>query len=55
MFNTGETALHDANQVAKLYGWAIDDEELQKAYQKLPIKNAKELAIDGRVLITKAG
>ena len=28
---------------------------LQKAYQKLPIKNAKELAIDGRVLITKAG
>ncbi len=55
MFNTGETALHDANQVAKLYGWAIDDEELQKAYQKLPIKNAKELAINGRVLITKAG
>ncbi|MBB1099538.1 CCA tRNA nucleotidyltransferase [Limosilactobacillus sp. WF-MT5-A] len=55
MFNTGETALHDANQVAKLYGWAINDEELQKAYQKLPIKNAKELAIDGRVLITKAG
>ncbi len=41
MFNTGETALHDANQVAKLYGWAIDDEKLQKAYQKLPIKNAK--------------
>ena len=55
MFNTGETALHDANQVAKLYGWAINDEELQKAYQKLPIKNAKELAIDGRALITKAG
>ena len=55
MFNTGETALHDANQVAKLYGWAINDEELQKAYQKLPIKNAKELAIDGRILITKAG
>ncbi|GGI62928.1 CCA tRNA nucleotidyltransferase [Limosilactobacillus caviae] len=55
MFRTGDSALHDANQVAKLYGWAIEDSELQKAYQRLPIKSAKDLAIDGKMLITKAG
>ncbi|MBD5806607.1 CCA tRNA nucleotidyltransferase [Limosilactobacillus walteri] len=55
IFKTGAAALHDANQVAKLYGWAIPDKDLQAAYQQLPIKNSKELAVDGKMLITKAG
>lgn len=55
IFKTGAAALHDANQVAKLYGWAILDKDLQAAYQQLPIKNSKELAVDGKMLITKAG
>ncbi|MBB1079093.1 CCA tRNA nucleotidyltransferase [Limosilactobacillus sp. STM2_1] len=55
MFKTGQEALQDANQVAKLYGWAIPNQELQAAYQQLPIKESKELAVDGKMLITKAG
>lgn len=51
MYNGGENALHDANQVAKLYGWAKDDAALAELYQALPIKNSKELAVDGRALI----
>lgn len=54
LFNTGWQALADANQVAKLYGWAIQDEQLQEEYAKLPIKNGKELAINGGMLIKQA-
>lgn len=55
MFNTGQPALHDANQVAKLFGWAVDDAKLMTAYQQLPIKATKELAINGNMLIKQAG
>ncbi|WP_076461792.1 CCA tRNA nucleotidyltransferase [Limosilactobacillus caccae] len=54
LFKTGWQALADANQVAKLYGWAIQDEQLQEEYAKLPIKNGKELAINGGMLIKQA-
>ena len=52
MFNGGWDALHDANQVAKLYGWAQDDTALEERYQALPIKRSQDLAVDGRTLIT---
>lgn len=55
LFTTGWQALADANQVAKLYGWAIEDHQLQSAYDDLPIRNGKELAINGGMLIKQAG
>lgn len=51
LFKGGWSAVHDANQVAKLYGWAADDQKIREAYQALPIKSSKELAVDGRTLI----
>lgn len=55
LYKTGSSALHDANQVAKLYGWAIEDTTLTEAYAHLPIKSNKELAVDGKMLIKEAG
>lgn len=51
MFQAGWQALVDANQVAKLYGWALPTADLKAAYQQLPIKDKKELTVDGRQLI----
>ena len=51
LFEGGCQAVQDANQVAKLYGWAKDDSEIENQYQALPIKSSKELAVDGRTLI----
>ncbi|MGN1282740.1 MAG: CCA tRNA nucleotidyltransferase [Limosilactobacillus sp.] len=51
MFNGGWNAVHDANQVAKLYGWARGDQDIKARYQALPIKSSRELALDGRALI----
>lgn len=51
LFEGGWDAVRDANQVAKLYGWAKDDQELEALYQALPIKSSKELAVDGRTLM----
>lgn len=55
LFKTGASALADANQVAKLYGWAVSDQDLQVRYQELAIKSVRELAVDGKTLIIKAG
>lgn len=55
MFAGGWDALHDANQVAKLYGWAEDDPVLEKRYQALPIKSSNELTVDGRSLMADGG
>lgn len=55
LFKTGALALADANQVAKLYGWAVSDQDLQARYQELAIKSVRELAVDGKTLIIKAG
>lgn len=55
LFKAGKKAVQDANQVAKLYGWAIPDEQLMKQYDLLPIKSGKELAVNGGVLISNAG
>ncbi|WP_251574769.1 CCA tRNA nucleotidyltransferase [Limosilactobacillus agrestimuris] len=55
LFNAGEKAVQDANQVAKLYGWSIPDEQLKEQYNALPIKSGKELAVNGGTLIKEAG
>lgn len=55
MFKTGWTALTDANQVASIYGWQMAPADLQTAYDALPIKSGRELAVDGRTLIQAAG
>lgn len=54
IFNAGYQALHDANQVAKLYGWAISDDQLTANYDQLPIKTKKDLAVNGSDLIKQA-
>ncbi|WP_267201848.1 CCA tRNA nucleotidyltransferase [Limosilactobacillus kribbianus] len=51
LYRAGWASVHDANQVAKLYGWAIPGAELKAAYEQLPIKDHQELAVDGRTLI----
>lgn len=55
LFNAGWDVICDANQVAAIYGWQEPVAKLEEAYQKLPIKSSKELAVDGRTLITKGG
>lgn len=55
LFKAGEKAIQDANQVAKLYGWSLPDEQLKKQYDSLPIKSSKELAVNGGILIKDAG
>ncbi|MEY8441387.1 CCA tRNA nucleotidyltransferase [Lactobacillaceae bacterium 24-114] len=54
MYRAGSEALKDANQVAKLYGWAIGEDELIKDYSSLPIKTNRDLAVDGQTLIKEA-
>ncbi|MCI1975035.1 MAG: CCA tRNA nucleotidyltransferase [Limosilactobacillus sp.] len=55
LFKAGEKAAQDANQVTKLYGWSLPDEQLKKQYDSLPIKSNKELAVNGGILIKDAG
>jgi tRNA nucleotidyltransferase (CCA-adding enzyme) len=55
MFTVGWPALSDANQVAAVNGWQQAAASLKKQYDELPIKTAKELAVDGRTLIQEAG
>lgn len=55
LFKAGKKAVQDANQVAKLYGWALPDEVLAEKYDSLAIKNSKELAINGGNLIKEIG
>lgn len=55
MFKVGWPALSDANQVAAIYGWQRSIGDLKKQYDALPIKTARELAIDGRTLIQEGG
>lgn len=55
LFNAGEKAVKDANQVAKLYGWAIPDQKLKDKYDSLPIKTKNDLAVNGGILMKEAG
>lgn len=55
MFAAGWDVLNDANQVAAIYGWQEPADRLKASYDRLPIKNSKELAVDGRMLIKQAG
>lgn len=51
MFAAGWQAIIDANHVAAVYGWGQDPATLKERYQQLPIKNNRELAVDGNTLI----
>lgn len=55
LFNAGEKAIKDANQVAKLYGWAVPDQKLKDKYDSLPIKTKNDLAVNGGILMKEAG
>ena len=55
LFNAGEKAVKDANQVAKLYGWAVPDRKLKDKYDSLPIKTKNDLAVNGGILMKEAG
>lgn len=55
LFNAGEKAVKDANQVAKLYGWAVPDQKLKDKYDSLPIKTKNDLAVNGGILMKDAG
>ncbi|MDO4903486.1 MAG: CCA tRNA nucleotidyltransferase [Limosilactobacillus sp.] len=55
LFAAGWPVLEDANAVASIYGWQVNTEELRNEYDNLPIKDTKELAVDGRALIQTAG
>lgn len=55
MFKAGWPALSAANRVAQIYGWQQPLVDLKAQYEALPIKTAKELAVDGRILIKEGG
>ena len=55
LFNAGEKAVKDANQVAKLYGWAVPDRKFKDKYDSLPIKTKNDLAVNGGILMKEAG
>lgn len=55
LVNAGEKAVKDANQVAKLYGWAVPDQKLKDKYDSLPIKTKNDLAVNGGILMKDAG
>lgn len=51
MFATGQQGLYDANRVATIFNWNMLQSELDSAYQYLPIKDSKQLAINGADLL----
>lgn len=51
MFNAGQRGLYDANRVATIFNWNMMQSELDSAYQHLPLKYKKELAINGSDLL----
>lgn len=54
IYQAGFAAYADANRVASIYGWQIARTQIKQNYQQLPIKSAKELAVNGQILIKKA-
>lgn len=54
LFNTGEELLKSANRVAALFQQDLDELDLNDQYQSLPIKSAKQLAVNGGQLIKLA-
>lgn len=55
LFKSGAAALTPALEVAHLFGGQLTAGKLQTAYQALPIKAARELALDGGSLIKGLG
>ncbi|WKN28722.1 CCA tRNA nucleotidyltransferase [Apilactobacillus kunkeei] len=51
MYETGKELLGLANHIAKMYGFDMPEEELAAQYDALPIKNKKEIAVNGGDLI----
>lgn len=51
MYETGKDLLVLANHIAKMYGFAESEEDLISQYDALPIKNKKEIAVNGGDLI----
>ncbi|WP_105956296.1 CCA tRNA nucleotidyltransferase [Apilactobacillus quenuiae] len=51
MYQTGKHLLIEANYIASFYGFSIDNELLKDKYNCLPIKNKKQLSINGGILI----
>lgn len=51
MYKTGKELLVKANRIAKMYGFDKIEEKLISQYDALPIKNKKEIAVNGGDLI----
>ncbi|UQS85413.1 CCA tRNA nucleotidyltransferase [Apilactobacillus apisilvae] len=51
IYNTGKSLLIIANHIASLYGFDLNENDLINEYDNLPIKNKKELSINGGILI----
>lgn len=54
-YQNGIEIILTANQIAKIRGFGMDDNELKINYDKLPIKSRKEMKINGKDLVQEAG
>ncbi len=55
LFKAGWEAFADANRVAGVFNWQLPWPDAKEKYQSLPIKDARDLAINGQTLIKEAG
>lgn len=55
LYKAGWEAFADANRVAGVFNWQLPWPDAKEKYQRLPIKNARDLAINGQTLIKEAG
>lgn len=51
LYHGGCDGLVNANSIARVFGWELPSEQLLAMYDRLPIKNSRELAITGADLI----
>lgn len=54
LYKTGWEAFADANRVASVFNWQLPWPNAKEKYQSLPIKDARDLAINGQTLIKEA-
>lgn len=55
LYKAGWEAFADANRVAGVFNWQLPWPDAKEKYQRLPIKNERDLAINGQTLIKEAG
>lgn len=55
LYKAGWEAFADANRVAGVFNWQLPWPDAKEKYQRLPIKDARDLAINGQTLIKEAG